>query len=143
MPGCDCQTCPHYRPGHLMHVIHASRLARTPWGWRDALVSGVTRTGVTVRYLEADHELTLWHHRDLRDDVPVGSPVRVHEGYYALGWPGGWANVRIEGRGLGAVPEPADPIAWAAGQGSGGPAVAAVDLATGLAVAVDHHDPGR
>jgi hypothetical protein len=126
-----------------MHVIHAKRITETPWGWRDAVVSRVDAQRVRVRCIEPDLEVALWHHRDLAVELPVGSPVRLHVGYHALGWPAGWVNVRLEECGLGPVPPPEDLEAWLAAHGQTRPQVAVVDLSEGRAVALDHHSPAH
>ncbi len=127
--------CRSYLPGHHTHCIHAKHIGRTPWGWRDAVVTGLDGGWVTVTYVQSGHRLRLWHHVELADELEVGAPVRVHEGYYVLGGPFGWLNVVVED-GLGAVPEPADPAAWA-DQFTGG----VQDLGTGRALALDWPDP--
>lgn len=132
----DCKIvgghCQLYWAGHNTHWIHAKHVGRTPWGWRDAVVTGIDDRWLTVAYVVEQVELRLWHHSVLAGEVTVGSPVRLHEEYYVLGGPFGWLNVIVEG-GLGAVPEPANPGAWAA-EVTGG----VQDLATGRALAVDH-----
>ena len=35
--------CRSYLPGHHTHWIHAKHVGRTPWGWRDAVVTGTLR----------------------------------------------------------------------------------------------------
>ena len=131
----DDDFCRSYLPGHHTHWIHAKHVGRTPWGWRDAVVSGVDGGWTTVTYVESGRPVRLWHHVDLAAELVVGSPVRVHEGYYVLGGPFGWLNVVVQG-GLGPVPEPADPAAWA-DQVTGG----VQDLGTGRALALDWPDP--
>jgi hypothetical protein len=126
-----------------MHFIHAKRITETPWGWRDAVVCRVEAQVVRVRCLEPNHEVTLWHHRGLAVELPAGSPVRLHVGYHALGWPAGWVNVRLDECGLGPVPPPEDPEAWRTAQGHTRRQIAVVDLSDGRAVAVDHHPPGH
>ena len=128
------EQCQAYHPGHHTHWIHARRLGETPWGWRDAVVSGVDGGWISVTYVESGRQLELWHHADLRDELAVGAPVRVHEQYYALGGPFGWLNVVVRG-GAGPVPEPADLAAWEAQQTGG-----VQDLRTGRALALDWLD---
>ena len=132
----ECSTdaagrCQSYRPGHNTHWIHAKHVGRTPWGWRDGVVTDVRGLVVAVRYLIEDHDVRLWHHEDLFPEVRHGDPVRVHERYYVLGGAFGWLNVVVSG-GLGAVPEPADPSAWAA-EVTGG----VQDMGTGRGLALD------
>ena len=131
----DDDFCRSYLPGHHTHWIHAKHVGRTPWGWRDAVVSGVDGGWTTVTYVESGRPVRLWHHVDLAAELVVGAPVRVHEGYYVLGGPFGWLNVVVQG-GLGPVPEPADPAAWA-DRVTGG----VQDLGTGRALALDWPDP--
>ena len=107
----DDDFCRSFLPGHHTHWIHAKHVGRTPWGWRDAVVTGVDGGWTTVAYVESGHAVRLWHHVELAAELAVGAPVRVHEGYYVLGGPFGWVNVVVDG-GLGPVPEPADPAAW-------------------------------
>ena len=127
--------CRSYLPGHHTHWIHAKHIGRTPWGWRDAVVTSFDAGWTTVTYVESGRPVRLWHHVDLAGELEVGAPVRVHEGYYVLGGPFGWANVVVEG-GLGPVPEPADPAAWA-DRVTGG----VQDLGTGRGLALDWPDP--
>ena len=127
--------CGAYYPGHHTHWIHAKHVGRTPWGWRDAVVRRVDGLWVTVAYVDPDVEVRLWHHVDLAAELAIGAPVRLHEGYYVLGGPFGWLNVVVQG-GLGPVPEPADPAAWA-DRVTGG----VQDLGTGRGLALDWLDP--
>ena len=114
-----------------MHWIHAKVVGKSPWGWRDGVVVAVDPGGVlTIEYLLQAGQVQLWHHQPLA--APVGSPVRVHEGFHAVGGPFGWCNVFLLS-GLGAVPEPADPRLWQAETHPG-----IVDLATGRALPMDH-----
>ncbi len=129
--------CQLYWAGHNTHWIHAKHIGRTPWGWRDAAVTGIDGRWLTVDYVLDSGTLRLWHHTALRAELPVGSPVRVHEQYYVLGSPLGWLNVIIEG-GPGPVLKPMVP-APRAGQTTGG----VQDLATGRALALDHVDRKR
>ena len=69
--------------------------------------------------------------QELGAEIPVGGPVRVHEEYYVIGGPFGWLNVVVRG-GLGPVPAPSDPAAWAAEMTGG-----VQDLATGRALAIE------
>jgi hypothetical protein len=115
-----------------MHWIHTNRIGKTPWGWRDGTVSDVDNRWLTVRYLHEPASVRVWHHESLADVVASGSPVRVHEEYYALGGPFGWVNVIVEG-GQGQVPAPEDPSLWAAEV-----TVGVTDLATGRALSMDH-----
>lgn len=124
--------CQLFSAGHNTHWIHAKHVGRTPWGWRDAIVTGIDRRWLTVEYAVELGQLRLWHHQALRSEIAVGSPVRVHEQYYVLGGPFGWLNVLVQG-GLGAVSEPAEPEVWA-GEMTGG----VQDLSTGRALALDH-----
>jgi hypothetical protein len=103
--------CGSYMPGHAMHVIHANRLARTPWGWRDATVLSVDGGLVRVAYLSEPGTAEMWHHRSLDDVLTVGTSVRVHERLHAIGGAFGWANVEVRS-GLGPVPEPEQPAVW-------------------------------
>ena len=131
----DDDFCRSYLPGHHTHWIHAKHVGRTPWGWRDAVVTGIDAGWTTVTYVEGGRPVRLWHHVDLGAELAVGGPVRVHERYYVLGGPFGWVNVVVEG-GLGPVPEPADPAAWADRVTAG-----VQDLGTGRGLALDWPDP--
>ena len=135
MPGlkpCSGTPCQSYSAGHNVHFIHAKHIARTPWQWRDALVTEVNGDTVAVAYVESGHELSLWHHRPLGDVLSVGSPVRLHEKYYVIGGPFGWISVVIS-NGLGTLPEPDSPELFAADV-----VVPVVDLHTGRALPMDH-----
>lgn len=121
-----CQSC---RAGHNMHWGRASELGRRPWGWRNATVTHVTPTWITLHYTGTSTEVRVWHHNDLSSEITVGERVRLHEEYLALGGPFGWIYVVVHG-GLGPVPKPANPQRWAA-QTTGG----VVSLATGRALA--------
>ncbi len=127
--------CQSYGPGHSTHAIHAKHVGRTPWGWRDAVVSGLDRHWTTVTYVVSGRQVRLWHHADLAGEVAVGAPVRLHEHYYVLGGPFGWLNVVVEG-GLGPVPEPTDQAAWEHRKTGG-----VQDLGTGRALALDWLNP--
>ncbi len=127
--------CSSYLPGHWTHWIHAEHVGRTPWGWRDAVTSGLDGCWTTVTYLESGRQVRLWHHTKLAGELAVGAPVRVHERYYVLGGPFGWLNVVAQG-GLGPVPEPADPAAWRSRMTGG-----VQDLGTGRALALDWLEP--
>ena len=123
--------CQLYSPGHNTHWIHARHVGESPWGWRDGVVSAIDGQSLTVRYLEADADVRVWHHDALHEEIAVGDPVRVHEGFHVLGGPFGWLNVIVHG-GLGAVPKPAEPRLWAP-QMTGG----VQDLSTGRALPLD------
>jgi hypothetical protein len=109
-----------------------STSAAPPWGWRDAVVTDIDGHWLTVEYLQEPAVLRLWHHEQLGAEIAVGGPVRVHEQYYVIGGPFGWLNVVVR-RGLGPVPAPPKPAAWAAEMTGG-----VQDLATGRALALDH-----
>ena len=128
--------CPWYSDGHALHVLHARRVAESPWGWRDAVVVAAEGRSLVVDYLSGEGGATLWHHFPLEEELPVGSVVRVHEGYHVIGAPIGWLNVRIV-QGIGAVAEPDDKSLW---RSEWSPAV--VDLGSGRAIALDHANPG-
>lgn len=100
-----------YRPGHDLHVIHAKRIAKSPWGWRPGTVTAYVDGLVTVDYVFEDGTIELWHSRPV--PVEPGTPVRVHERYYALEVAGAWFNVEVRRGGLGAVPDPDEPDLWA------------------------------
>jgi hypothetical protein len=129
----DPATCQGCWSGHHMHQIHASYLGRTPWGWRDAVVTAFGSRGtLEVTYLGDNGCAVVWHHRDLADLLRTGAPVRIHEQYHALGAPFGWLNVHVLS-GLGSVPTPADTDRWN-GLMTGG----VVSLASGRGMALDH-----
>ena len=129
--------CQMFWAGHNTHWIHAKHIGRTPWGWRDAIVTSVGYRWVAVEYLHEPARLRLWHHESLTAEIQTGDPVRVHEQYYVLGGPFGWLNVVVAG-GLGEVAEPAEPRLWA-DEMTGG----VQDLSTGRALALDHHLRGE
>ena len=137
-----------FGPGHLMHWIHAKLLGRNPHGWLDAVVRRVavdpTGTVLDLGLLDGerpeDTDVTVWHHQDLSGALGVGDPVRVHLALHALGWPGGWINVRVDHR-----PDSIDPaLLRVVLTGSGPSTPAIVSVATGRGVATDHtgHDSG-
>jgi hypothetical protein len=105
------QRCSRFEPGHNLHWELAGYIAWTPWGWRNAVVTATGWPGLEVHYLDGDHPVELWHHADLA--LPLGAPVRVHEGGGAVAGPFGWASVEVGG-GLGPVDDPADPEVWRA-----------------------------
>ncbi len=123
--------CQAYHPGHNTHWIHAKHVGRTPWGWRDAVVSRIDGRWLRAAYVENGHEVQLWHHVELADELSVGTPVRVHEQYYVLGGPFGWLNVLVRG-GLGPVPTPNSTGAWQREMTGG-----VQDMSTGRALALD------
>jgi hypothetical protein len=127
--------CQSYLPGHHTHWIHAKHIGRTPWGWRDAVVTGLGEGWTSVTYVESGRPVRLWHHVDLTGEVEVGAPVRVHERYHVLGGPFGWLNVVVVG-GLGPVPEPADPSEWVDRMTGG-----VQSFATGRGLPLDWPDP--
>lgn len=129
---CRGTPCQAFAPGHNMHHIHASRVGRTPWGWRDAFVTSATSQVVRAEYLDGQVVLA-WHHRAL--GVELGAPVRVHEEYHAVGSPFGWFNVIIRG-GFGPVPEPPDAVLWHDRM-----SVGVVDMGMGNGLALDHAEP--
>ena len=118
--------CQAYWPGHQLHWIPAKFVGQAPWGWRDGVVTAIHGSDVTVQYVETDHVLRLWHHRQLR--LAVGQPVRVHERFHVAAGPFGWANVAVT-NGLGPVPEPASPELWRPEQ-----SIPVVDLGSGYAL---------
>ncbi|PFG39620.1 hypothetical protein ATJ97_2131 [Georgenia soli] len=121
--------CRSYRAGHLIHFIHAGFIRRTPWGWRDGVVRASGEDNVAVvDYLDGSGTAEIWQHHDLSVVAPPGSPVRLHERYYALESGDAILNVLLL-RGVGPVPEPETPELWA---GEGDPIF--VDLATGRGV---------
>lgn len=124
--------CSVFRAGHATHPIQAAHAGASPWGWRDAVVTGVDGLTVTADYVWEAGTVVLWHHEPLRGVLAPGSLLRVHERCHLVGTPGGWLNVRVTG-GCGPVPVPDDPGLWRAETSAG-----IVDLATGRAVAVDH-----
>ncbi len=130
--------CRSYRAGHLMHFIHAGFIRRTPWGWRDGVVReiGEDNTAV-VDYLDGSGPAELWQHHDLALVAPPGTPVRVHERYYALQAGRAVLNVQVV-RGAGPVPEPTEPGRWP----DEGEAIV-VDLATGEGVWLRGERGGR
>ncbi len=75
-----------YHPGHNTHWTHAAS-ARPPWGWRDAVVSGIDGHRVSVTYVDGGRQVQLWHHDELSGELDLGAPVRLHEQYYVLGSP--------------------------------------------------------
>lgn len=125
--------CQAYFPGHHMHWIHARKIGESPWGWRDGILIAMSPAGkVEVEYALEPGGVTAWHHVDLTSELAVGTPVRVHEGLYALGSPIGWLNLHIDA-GVGPVAEPDDVQLWAQ-EVSGG----VVDLSTGRGLPLDH-----
>ena len=125
--------CSSYRPGHLMHFIHANHIGRSPWGWRDGIVEKVGADGwITIGYVAEEGHPRVWHHADLTAVIHVGDPIRVHERFFAIGGRFGWICVELHD-GLGAVPDPASPEAWAAES-----TVGVVNLSTGIGLALDH-----
>lgn len=105
--------CRSYRPGHLMHLIHAGFVGRTPWGWRDAVVREIGPDNVAVLdHLDGSGAAEIWQHHDLSVAAPPGTPVRLHERYHALAAGRAVLSVLLL-RGVGPVPEPALPELWA------------------------------
>ncbi|WP_148616533.1 hypothetical protein [Nocardioides rubriscoriae] len=126
---CTGPHCGSYRAGHQIHFIHANHVGRTPWGWRDAVVTAITGLTVHLAYVDHDSALEVWHHQPLADTLAVGDPVRLHEQYYVLDTPSGWHCVRVLDGGLGDVPTPEQPALWAPETTN-----PIVDLATGVAI---------
>lgn len=125
--------CQAYWPGHNLHWIHARKIGESPWGWRDGVVSDCSTDGfVTIQYALELGRVEAWHHDAVIGELEDGTPVRVHEGFYALSSPMGWFNLLISS-GLEAVPEPQDKGPWQP-EVTGG----VVDLATGRGLALDH-----
>ena len=117
-----------YHPGYAMHHIQAGLTARTPWGWRPAVLTAVDGGHGTAEYFQEHGTVAFWHHKPL--DVEPGTPVRVHEQFSVLEISDAWLNVRIDA-GVGAVPEPEDPSLWAAEVGG-----AITNAATGDAMRI-------
>ncbi len=130
------ERCGSYYPGHNTHWIHAGHVSRTPWGWRDAVVSGIDGCRLAVIYVDGGREVQLWHHEELADELAVGAPVRLHEQYHVFGGPFGWLNVVVRG-GLRPVPAPADASAWEREMTGG-----VQDMRTGRALALDWRQDG-
>lgn len=130
---CPSDPCPSYRAGHNVHFIQARKVGQSPWGWRDAVVTGINEIEIGLAYVTQDAEPVLWHHRSLAEHISIGAPVRLHEQYFVLGTPTGWFSVVVRD-GLGPVPEPPEISLWATEVTPG-----IVDLATGIALPTDHH----
>lgn len=124
--------CQSYWPGHHMHCIHAKRIGQSPWGWRDGTVCAIEGLWVAIQYVTTEGSVRAWHHESLAEELIVGVPLRVHEGYHALSGPFGWINVLVAA-GVGPIPEPADPRLWAAERSWG-----ITNLRTGRALPMDH-----
>ena len=99
----------NYRPGHSLHFIHADKIANSPWGWRPGVVHTYVKRIATIVYLE-EGSIEVWQASQL--PISPGTPVRVHERYYALDVGGVWFNVKVVGGGLGHVPTPDLPELW-------------------------------
>lgn len=129
-PAVPCTTlaCRSFAPGHTRHPIHASRLASTPWGWREATVRLVHEREVIVEYPRGATAV-LWHHRELADRLAPEERVRVHEEFHALAADhlARALNVVTLAGALGDVAAPADR--------AGRPAASIIDLTTGDGVA--------
>lgn len=126
--GCraDLGRCDAYRPGHLLHVIHARLLQEDPRGWRAVTVCRIE--GREILLVDVRGQVVLgWHHRLLTGVLATGEPALVHPRRHALRAGGVVVNVRLSG-----APHP-DPRA--AGDAVVGPLV--VDLSTGRALTVD------
>lgn len=129
------RVCQAYFPGHHMHFIHARKLGESPWGWRDGVIAAAGEDGtVIIDYVLEDGRAEAWHHDEVVVELRVGSPVRVHEGLYALSSRLGWLNILISG-GLGPVPTPEQTDPWLAEMTGG-----VVDLSTGRGLALDQID---
>lgn len=135
---CDDAPCRRYGKGHAVHPISARLIGHEPWGWRDAIITGIDARNVTLVYLIEDAPVRVWHHKDLRSRLEVGEPVRLHERRTALGSPEGWFSVVITDGGLGPVPMPGDPMTWASQM-----RVGVADYTTGEGIPVDCVRPGR
>ena len=123
-----------------MHDIHARKIGESPWGWRDAVVTHLAPDGwLTVDYVLEEARMIGWHHDDLATVLTVGSPVRVHEGFWSLAGTFGWVNLFVR-EGAGAVEKPKAPELWQDQVTRG-----VVDLSTGRALPLDHlnDEPGR
>jgi len=129
---CSNGRCNSYAAGHLVHFIQARLVGESPWGWRDAVVTGIEGLTVYLEYLHEVGQPECWHHRSLSDVLEPGAPVRLHERYHVLGCPAGWFSVHISD-GLGAIPTPDDTAAW---KDLSSPGI--VDLSKGAGVATDH-----
>ena len=123
--------CQSYHPGHNVHVIHAGKVGESPWGWRDGVVTSVEASGwLTVEYTSEGGRVEAWHHQDLVAELPVGTPVRVHEQWRMLASPEAWLHLSIAA-GPGPVEKPAFVELWDDQVTYG-----VVDLSTGRAVEV-------
>ena len=104
--------CQSYYSGHNFHVIHARRVGESPWGWRDGVLTSVDASGwLAVDYAAETGRVEAWHHQDLVAELPVGTPVRLHEGLRTLASAVGWLHLRIAS-GLGAVEQPVFVERW-------------------------------
>ncbi|GAA4982428.1 hypothetical protein WHI96_12975 [Pseudonocardia tropica] len=128
--GCD-ESCRSYADGHRMHHIRSRLTGESPWGWRDAIVTGTEGTWLTLDYVTTKGRPRVRHHAQL-DTLPPGTPVRLHERFRVLGSPTGWITVEIE-NGIGPVPEPENPSDWADAVSPG-----IVHLRTGHGLSTDH-----
>ena len=129
---CPADPCPSFRAGHNVHFIQARKAGQSPWGWRDAMVTGIGGLEVHLAYVAEDAEPVVWHHRSLGEQVSVGAPVRLHEEYFVLGTSIGWFSVVVRD-GLGPVDQPEETSLWDADSSPG-----IVDVATGIALPTDH-----
>lgn len=76
--------CVHDRAGHQLGAVQLRLAIATPSGWADALVAEVSADGwIVLRTLDGDLA-RVWHHADLRDVLPLGTPVSVHSRYDVL-----------------------------------------------------------
>lgn len=82
--GCDAM-CVDDRDGHAVTLMRLRLAHLAADGWVDAVVTGHGGDGTVhlSRWSDAS-PLTLWHHVDRRDLLPVGALVSVHERYRVL-----------------------------------------------------------
>jgi hypothetical protein len=99
-----------YWPGYAMHFIHAGHVGRRPWGWREGVIRNSHDGTHVIDYVLEDGFIEVWS--AYCPNLEPGTPVRMHEEYFALDVNGRWFNVRKDSEGLGPVPEPVEPALW-------------------------------
>ncbi|MCS5735805.1 hypothetical protein [Herbiconiux daphne] len=81
----DEHALPVYQDGHDLHPIIRHAALATPSDWVDAIVVSSSEDG-TIELSPMDNARTVrcWHHADLSNMVPTGTPVALHNIYPVL-----------------------------------------------------------
>lgn len=79
------EMCGDDRPGHALTLMRLRLAVAGRRGWVDAIVLAARPDGVVeLATLDRGEVVAVWHHADLGEELPPGTPVAVHEVYGVL-----------------------------------------------------------